>query len=186
MTPQEERKEISRFFLSQDAFGQPSRQGENSVGEAFARIMNRYGMPSPEPADQNRITGWRHVYNCMRQAHLAGNNVDPERAQQGPALFVSADCPAAISCIPMAVRDDDDLNDVMRVPGVLWEDVTDMLRYGLKSMLDPKIQAPTAVRAKELYDSLEHVDMTGKAIEMQKFQIAERAKTMISRPRARR
>lgn len=152
MTPLHERKHIREFFLSQDAFGQKSRQSgsENTVGQTFSAIMRRHGLPEPLPASQDRVNGHRFLYNCLRQAGLRGGNVDTERAKQGPALFISAECPAAIENIPLAVRDEDDPNDVMRVAGAVWEDVVDGIRYGTFSKLAPKRIAPVEVRAAEV------------------------------------
>jgi hypothetical protein len=186
MTPQHERGQVRRFFLSQDAFGQRAKQmGGHTVGEQFQKILTRYGLPGPETADQNRVMGWRFMYACMRQANLAGANVSEERAKQGPAFFVSAECPQAISNIPMAVRAEDDVDDVERVAGALWEDVTDGIRYGLHTMLNPKSKAPRDVRAQELYHSIVAEDpadqMTARALAMAKFKQGETAQRTVSR-----
>lgn len=186
MTPQAERPLIHRFFFSEDGFGKRSRQGSgNTVGESYANIFGRYGLPRPEPADQNRVLGWRFMYNCMRQAQLIGTPVSEERAKQGPAFFVTEECPQAISCIPMAIRDEDDPDDVARVDGALWEDVNDGLRYGLHSLLNPMSKAPRDVRAKELYHSIQGSDpadvMTARAMAMRQFQEKENSTTRISR-----
>ncbi len=174
MTPPQERPLIRRFFMSEDGFGRRAKQaGGHTVGEQYMRIMHRYGMPSPETADQNRVMGWRFMYNCMRQANLIGTNISEERAKQGPAFFVSAECPRAILGIPMAIRDEDDVDDVERVAGAEWEDVTDEIRYGLHTFLNPKSKAPRDVRAKELYDSIQGDDgnaMTQRAMAMARFK----------------
>jgi len=178
MTPQHERREIKRFFMSQDGFGQRAKQmGGHTVGEQWTRIMRRYEMPSPETADQNRVMGWRFMYNLLRQANLRGTNISEERAKQGPAFFVSQECPEAIAAIPAAQRDPDDPDDVERVAGALWEDVTDEIRYGLHSYLNPQSKAPRDIRAKELYDSIQMPDpadqMTARALAMAKFKQQE-------------
>ncbi len=182
-TPEWERKTIQRFFLSQDAFGQRARQfGANTIGEAFNAIMTRYGLPRPEPADQDRVNGWRFVYNCLRQANLRGTTFDEERALEGPAVFVSSECPNVIDSIPMAVRDDKKPEDVMRVAGALWEDVTDAVRYLLKSIQGVQWQAPVDVRRRELYDSLDVPEpesrtasqMTTLSMRMRMFEADER------------
>ena len=179
-TPQWERPLIREFYLSQDAFGQKARQqGDNTVGQQFASIMHRHGLPEPRTADQNRITGWRFMYNCIRQAALRGANIDSERAKQGPALFVSVECPQVIDNIPQAVRDEKNPEDIARIAGALWEDVTDAVRYGLKSKLDPKQTAPVAVRASELSQSIE--DPTNRALAMLHFREAEKQRGMVRR-----
>ena len=186
-TEQAERKQIQRFFLSEDAFGKRARQpgGAHTVGEQIRAVLNRYGLPSPEPADQNRVMGWRFMYNCLRQAHLAGGNISPERAQQGPAFFVSQACPQAISSVPMAIRAEDEPDDVERIAGALWEDCCDGLRYGLHSMLNPQSKAPRDVRAKEVYHAITGENqadvMTERAMAMRKFQLQEVTETRVSR-----
>lgn len=154
MTPEHERKFIREFFLSQDAHGQRSKQasvhGQHTVGAAFGSILQRHGLPAPSSPNQERVNGFRFVYSCLRQAQLRGHVIDAERAKQGPALFVSANCPRVIECMPLAVRDEDNPEDVMRVDGAVWEDVTDFVRYGTFSALDPKRKAPVEVRAAEV------------------------------------
>ena len=187
MTENWERKQIRRFFLSQDAFGQRAKQGGNTVGETFTKILRRYDMPSPETADQNRVMGWRFMYNCLRQANLAGTKISEERSKQGPAFFISAECPQAIAGIPMAIRAEDDVDDVERVAGAIWEDVTDGLRYGLHTMLNPQSKAPRDVRAKELYLSIQGEDpsdvMTQRAMAMAQFKQNEVRITRVGRTR---
>ena len=177
-TPQMERKQIRRFFLSQDAFGQRAKQsGSHTVGQQFTDIMHRHGLPAPEPALQERVNGWRFMYTCLWQANLRNTNIDKERAEQGPAFFVTTECPQAISCIPMAIRDEDNLDDVERIAGAVWEDVTDEIRYGLASMLMPRGKAPKDVRARELYESIQgevpEDVMTQRAMAMRQFQANE-------------
>jgi hypothetical protein len=163
LTPQHERRYIERFFLSQDAFGQKARQrGANTVGEQFTNVMRAHGLPAPETADQDRVNGWRFVYNGFRQAQLAGTMFGDERARQGPAVFISSECPNTIESIPMAIRDDHKIEDVARVEGVLWEDCCDMVRYGLKSMLASQWEAPLEVRRREVYDSYDAPERTGE------------------------
>ncbi len=185
MTPETERRYLSRFFFSEDGLGRRAKHpGANSVGERWTDTMRRYKMPTPEPADQDRVDGWRFMYGCLRQACLRGDTFTRERAEQGPAFFVCAECPQAIGSIPMATRDVKNNEDVVRVAGAIWEDVTDEIRYGLKSMLDPRTKAPREVRALEVYNSAE--SMTAKAMAMRKFEEQERhARVLTRRPRPR-
>jgi hypothetical protein len=154
MTPEPERKFTREFFLSQDAHGQRAKQtqihGKHTVGAALSSILEAHGLPAPSTANQDRVNGWRFMFGCLRQAGLRGHVIDADRAKQGPAFFISANCPRTIESIPLAVRDDDKPEDVMRVAGAVWEDVTDMIRYGLMSALDPKKKAPVEVRAAEI------------------------------------
>ncbi len=184
-TPTWERRVIEQFFLSQDAFGQRARQvGANSVGQQFTEIMSRHGLPSPQPALQDRVNGWRFAYHCFRQANLRGATFNEERANQGPACFVSTECPNVIQSMPMAVRDDKNPEDVMRVAGVLWEDVTDAVRYGLMSKLGALWEAPVDVRRREVYDAYDAPtleertgpQMTALALAQRRFDSEENAR----------
>lgn len=156
-TPPMERRRIERFYLSVDAMGQKARQfGANSLGEQFQKTMERYGMPSPTPADQRRIDGWRFMYNCLRQAHMRGRAVTEQETRQGPIFLVSTACANVIEGIPLAIRDrDDKREDVLKVAGALWEDVTDLCRYGLISELDGRQEAPREVRREQIYKAYE-------------------------------
>lgn len=185
MTPEAERNRITRFFLSSDAFGQKARQqGAHSVGEQFARILGRHGLPSPEPADQDRVIGWRFLYNSFRQANLRGAKFDQERSKQGPALFVSSDCARILSSVPLAIREtvmdpNGDPDDVARVAGAVWEDVTDACRYGMQSMLGPRSK-PREVRAQETYHQYDG-NPTAQAMAMRIFNEQEKTRSVISR-----
>jgi hypothetical protein len=177
MTPKDER--ITDFWLSQDAFGQKAHKGENTVGQAYTDIFRANGLPEPYTADQNRITGWRFMYNCLRQAGMRGANVDRARAQQGPAFFISVECPVTIENLPLVVRDEKNTEDVARVAGALWEDIGDMCRYGLKSKLGAREQAPKEVRAAEV--AARASDPTDRHLRMLHFEEAERARGLVSR-----
>jgi hypothetical protein len=72
----------------------------------------------------------------------------------------------------------------MRVAGALWEDVTDAVRYGLKSMLNPRSKAPHHTLAQELYDSIPGDDgdaMTRRAMAMKQFQYQGNVVRRVSR-----
>ena len=92
------------------------------------------------------------MYNGFRQTcALRGATVDAERAQQGPLLLISANCPQVISAMPLLTRDNvhpGKLEDVLKT-STIHDDVGDCLRYGYKSMLDPKSQAPREVRRQQ-------------------------------------
>src|SRR6185503_2294871 len=124
-TPQQERRLIQRFYLSQDAMGQRAKQsGEHTVGQQFTAIMRRYDLPAPETALQDRVNGWRFMYNCLWQASgLRGREITKEQAENRPAFFVTSECPAAITHIPQALRAEKNIEDVERIAGEVWEDV---------------------------------------------------------------
>ena len=184
-TPQAERRLIQRFYLSQDAMGQKAKQsGEHTVGQQYTATMRRHGLPAPQTAIQDRVNGWRFMYNCLWQGNLRGANINQERAQQGPAFFVTTDCPNAMSYIPMAIRAEKNIEDVERIAGEVWEDVTDEIRYGLMSELGPQWTAPVEVRRQEVYDAYDAPEpelrtdqqMTALSLAMRRFDAEEGAR----------
>lgn len=179
MTPPGERQYLTDFWMSQDAFGQKAHGGSNTVGQTYTDVMRKNKLPEPYPADQNRITGHRFLYNCLRQAGMRGANVDKERIQQGPVFFISADCPETIENLPLAVRDEKNTEDVARVSGAPWEDVVDMCRYGLKSKLGSRQEAPKEVRAAEVAEKA--TDPTDLHLRMLHFEEAERHRQLATR-----
>jgi hypothetical protein len=155
------------------------------VADIYQDVFDRERFPRPEPADQDRINGWRFLYNCFRQTAslwVKDALVDRQRAAQGPLLFISANCPTLISCIPLAVRDEKKPEDVMRAP-TLWEDCTDALRYLTKSMLDPG-RTPAAVRKQEVFAAA-GPDINAKAMAMRIFEAKEQKSKYIRNRRRR-
>jgi len=72
--------------------------------------------------------------------------------------LISENCIEAVEAIPMAMRDEKNLEDVEKTDTV-HDDVLDGLRYGLKSMLSPR-QKPAEAGLEE---TLAHIpDMTQK------------------------
>ena len=179
LTPQTERKYVTDFWMSQDAFGQKAHGGENTVGQTYTDTMRAAKLPEPYPADQNRLTGHRFLYNCLRQAGMRGANADKARIQQGPAFFISTECPVTIENLPLAVRDEKNTEDVARISGVLWEDITDLCRYALKSKLGSRELAPREVRAAEVAEQAS--DPTDLYLRMLHFEEAERHRNLATR-----
>lgn len=171
LTPESERKLIARYFLSPDAFAK--RGDANTVAEQMGPVFTRIGLPGPEPADNDRVGGWRLIYNMFRQTGTCRDAVvTQEMAKVGPLLLISANCPQVIAAIPLLVRDPKDLEDVLKTE-TTGDDVGDSLRYGLKSFLSPRNKAPKDVRAKEAYEAAPE-DPTQKALAMRRFELKEK------------
>lgn len=184
MTPSVERQLIRQHFLSPDAFAK--KGSAHTVAQQLEDVFRRHGLPAPEPADNDRIGGWRLLYNGFRQsgALRAGAEISAEQAKAGPMLLISAACPEAMAAVPILIRDEKNPEDVLKTP-TLADDVGDELRYGYKSMLDPRSRAPRAVRAQETFEETRG-DMTAKAMAMLRFNQAERQRSRgIVRPRGR-
>lgn len=114
-----EGEQIKRFFLSPDAFGK--KTSANPTSEVLARVLRNGGLPHPEPADNQRVVGWRFMYQ------LIAND----------AWMISENCPEALNAVPAAEYDKDGSNieDILKTDH-LYDDVLDELRYGLQSMLN--------------------------------------------------
>lgn len=180
LTPADERKLIQRHFLSPDAWAK--RGSANTVAEQMGDVLRRHGLPTPQSADDDRIGGWRLMYNGFRQTcALRGATVDEERAKQGPLLLVSANCPQVISAMPLLTRDNihpGRLEDVLKT-NTLHDDVGDCLRYGYKSMQNPDARAPREVRMQEIFDTYQ--EPNARAMAFRRFEAAERTRHRVRR-----
>lgn len=169
MTPEDEKRMIRTEFLGPDAFAK--KGSANTVAEQLQDVFRRNGLPAPELADNDRIGGWRFLYSGFKQAcSLRGAHVTKEMATAGPMILVSANCPQIISSIPMLIRDEKNTEDVKKMP-TMADDIGDMVRYLIKSMLSPRSTAPREVRAQEVMDKYE--SMTSKAMAMLQFNAKE-------------
>lgn len=186
MTPPSERPLIRDHWLSPDAWAK--RGSANTVADQFLPILRAAGLPGPDRADDDRVGGWRLLYQGFKQAGaFRSSKVTKEMAQVGPMLLISANCPEVMGSVPLLIRDEDNLEDVLKTPS-LADDVGDSLRYGYKSQIDPRSKAPRDARAKEVYDSFvgETAEtMTNRALAMKKFAVEERKTTRVGRPRWR-
>lgn len=118
---------IQDVFMSPDAFAK--RTSQNTIAEQVGDILVASGIPRPVPADDDRIGGARLCYQML---------------QVGLGIISSA-CPALAKCLPTLIRDEDNIEDVLKVDG---DDPYDAWRYGLKSMLS-KGHKPLDVRVHE-------------------------------------
>ena len=114
-------EKISRFFLSPDAFGK--KTSAHPTSDVLGAVLRRYQLPAPEPADNQRVVGWRFMYQLI----------------QNDVWMISEACPEALNAIPALQYDKDGTNieDIQKTDH-LYDDVGDELRYGLQSMLNNK------------------------------------------------
>lgn len=162
-TLESERREVRYSFMGQDAWAK--RGSANTVVEQMDPIFRANGLPALDKADWDRVGGWRLIYNAFASARRlrnwgGGSSVPFEEAPEDvPALFISAACTETIQAIPMLVSDYDpiirpngDPKDVRKMPGQVYDDVADMLRYGLKSYLAAEPGLPISVQRQETRD----------------------------------
>lgn len=182
-TPESERRTLQRWYVGPDAWAK--RGSANSAADQMIEAMEGSGMPQAEPANNQRITdgdrigGWRLLWNCFQ----ATCGIYGPIAEQPPTcLFISAECPQIISSIPLLIHDDKHpgrLEDVLKVPGSLADDVGDNLRYLVQSHLDPS-NVPRAVQKQEVWDSIPGTTadaMTARAMAMRRFEFDHPVKT---------
>jgi hypothetical protein len=125
--------DLSRYFLSADAFGKKSSQ--NTPADEIAKVMRKHKLPQPEQADMSpgsRVTGWRFMYQLI----------------QNDSWFISELCPEALNAIPALEYDSDKGGEDIRKTDHLYDDVADELRYGLQDMLNAA-KKPFAVELQE-------------------------------------
>lgn len=186
--PLHEQKSIKRYFIgwSPDVVARTSLA--HSPKDTINEELRRAGLPWLEEADDGRVGGWRFLYAMMKKtADVLGGKMDATREnddfddeeQSGgysiktPLLFISADCIDVIESLPMLVRDNKHpgkAEDVLKMP-TKADDVGDMVRYLCKSMMNPRSQAPLAVRRAEYFDELQDVSLTSKSIALQKWDL---------------
>ena len=121
------KEKIQHVFMSPDAFAK--RTSQNTIAEQIGDVLTAHEIPRPSPADDDRIGGARLCYQML---------------QSGLGVISSA-CPALVKCLPTLIRDDENIEDVLKVDG---DDPYDSWRYGLKTML-AKGHKPFEVRVNE-------------------------------------
>jgi hypothetical protein len=197
-----EYKTVSRYFLSPDA-NEKNSKGNSSRdtinGELLRKETMRDGdrelivhLPPSEEADNARVGGWRFLYAMMKKtADVLAGKMNPTRVQENydeeaggyslstPLLFISGSCQDVIEAIPMAIRDDKHpgkAEDVLKMP-TKADDVLDSLRYGAKTMLNPR-KTPVRVEAAEKRQQLteDGRSMTEIAIVLSKFAVESKRK----------
>ena len=110
---------IKEFILSHDAFAE--RTSDLTIAIQMGEILRQNGLPMPVEAERTRearISGWQLMYSLLEEGRL----------------FISDACTQLIECLPMLTRDDDDLEDVLKIEG---DDPADAARYGIWARMRP-------------------------------------------------
>jgi phage terminase large subunit len=119
-------QKIKRIYLSPDAFAQ--RSDEKPISDQLG--LDRYGLPNPIAADNDRVAGWMLMWQMLASGHW----------------LISRSCPALIRTLPALVRDDKKREDCAKMDDQAVEsekqidesnasgdDAADSARYGLKT-----------------------------------------------------
>jgi hypothetical protein len=182
-TPLDERKEISNLFLDPQCFAK--KGASDTPADLMQGVFNRHNMPGPREATNERILGWRSLYNGLHQTSsllsFADQEITEEHLKRGPLLFISSECTELISIIPILVRDPDEKEDILDSKRV-DADISDAWRYGFHSYLHPR-QTPLAVQRREVYDTAENPN--DLAMKMRLFDVKAKQIQYIRNPRRR-
>lgn len=174
-----EKRVIKDAFLSKDAWN--VRGSQNTVADLIGPVFRRNGLPQVEQADQDREGGWRLIWNCLKQT-CSMRSVSPAYTPGIPMLLVSAECVELISAMPLLISDPKKPNDVLKMT-TITEDISDSLRYLLKSKLSPKTEAPREVRFAEATRGMVHPNQVAMAARL--FADRESRRTRAAQPRWR-
>jgi hypothetical protein len=175
-TPVKEREQIKRYFFSPEQFGE--RDSENTVPINIGAELRPYGMPEPEMADNSRKPGWELMDQLLTSTRIWATppqERDPEEQPGDTVWLISSECPELLDTIPLLMRNQKDLDDVVKTDMSqtdLKMDVADDVRYGLLSMLRPGIK-PDKIKHAEKLISMH--SKTGYSQELTMTEIAFRA-----------
>lgn len=138
-----ERERIADVYLSPDAWAQ--RDSSRTTAELLGDELARGGLPQPVAADDDRVGGWRLMYQMLKSGEWK----------------VSTSCRGLIRCLPTLIYGDTDVEDCAKIDepladsGVIvdekncsGDDPPDSARYGLKSR-HRKTAKPLDIRVKE-------------------------------------
>jgi len=107
---QTKKEKIREIYLSPDAFAKHT--SEASIAEQLGEVLEKYGLPRPVPANDDRIGGWQLMYQLLEQ----------------DAWVIADACRKLIECMPALVHDERRAEDVRKVEG---DDPADAARYGI-------------------------------------------------------
>jgi hypothetical protein len=135
----DERAKIQSYFLSPEEV----TDAANSIGNQQSRVLRAGGTRGPSKADNDRKGGYGLLSNLFKATKGKGWGVDREgkRFQYDDAILISSECAELLKAIPVLMRDPKNLDDVLKTDlsvAKLEQDLGDMARYLVKSMLSPK------------------------------------------------
>ena len=158
----EEKDKIQTVYLAPDAFAQ--RQGPDTIADQMNRVFRGAKFPTARPANNERIGGAMLMYQMLRDGRW----------------IIGDHCEQIIETLPMMIRDDKNVEDVMKIDG---DDPYDSCRYGLKSRYSAKAE-PFESR---LLDKLEGIkDVTHAMMKAQQEIAKDKKRARPHRRLARR
>jgi len=116
--------DLAAVYLSPDAYAK--RENYITIADQISDVFRLSGFPMCQRADNDRVSGWSLMYDLL----------DTDQ------WVISEQCENLIETLPLAVRDPDYLEDVLKFEG---DDSIDGSRYSLKSHIKTSV-VPLAER----------------------------------------
>ncbi|MEE9567923.1 MAG: hypothetical protein V3W37_00935, partial [Candidatus Binatia bacterium] len=126
-------EKIQTIYLAPDAFAH--RQGPDTIADQMNAVFREAKFTIARPANNDRVGGAMLMYQMLR----------------GGRWVIGDHCKGIIECIPMMIRDEKNVEDVMKIDG---DDAYDSCRYGLKSRYSAKAE-PFESRLKKMIKPIE-------------------------------
>lgn len=119
-TPEDEHELIKYCFLSPERFArQSNKRTTHTIAAEMSDRLERHGLPRCSRANDRRVDGAVFMYNLL----------------DAGVWVILDNCPLLIKALETRVRDEKNLEDVLKVDGDQLDDAYDGARYGLLSML---------------------------------------------------
>jgi hypothetical protein len=162
------REKLEAFYYSHDAFHQ--KTDANTVAVRMGRILESHGLPHPRNASADKIGRETLMYELLRKRVTIGED-EEGHALEVPAWQISDACPKLINVIPLAPRDED---NVEQIEGFIGDDPIAGAGHGLYGKFGRiKAEKPFQVRLAEQLVKVP-IEGTGRFITHMKLQQKER------------
>lgn len=134
----DERSMMKYCFLSPERFPKEGRrvQSTHAISTEIGEELKALGLPRPTKANDQRVAGAVFMYNLI----------------DADEYYVTTNCEELINSLETRVRDEDNLEDVLKV-NEIGDDCYDSSRYGLLSMLGTKAK-PQEIRDQEELEAI--------------------------------
>jgi hypothetical protein len=151
------------WYLSPDAYRETGTPF--TLAGQINEALQPYGR-SFIKADNDRVGGHMKLYTGF----------------EGGELLICQECPKTIEAIESRIHDEDNENDVKKVPGDELDDYSESLRYGYKSFETARtVRAPAEVRIKERMEEMWKTDPTAAMFNAGKIRREETERDSVPR-----
>ena len=163
------------FAFSHDAMASTATKTfgaqTNSVIHRMTPILRAYGIPTPHPSTRDKLGREQLMYQLMVKRIQTGEDGAGHEVEI-PAWRVSEKCQALRRVIPIAKRDDADVEKIENFDG---DDPLQGAGYGLYAIFGKPAEKPRGVQLAEVLASIQRdepsLEQTAKAMAGRKFDI---------------